>query len=122
MTKTMIKTYFENEIRFIEIFNFKQILISILNKMNKEFWIQPLLFTFSCTSFYFLTSRLIAKTNNISSYENKLSLYEEKFNCLESRISDLEEFRHKMCESTLALSQQRHWDENASSDDEIISD
>ena len=96
--------------------------ILILNKMDKEILLQPLLFTFSCVSFYLLTSRLINKINNNNVYEHKLNLYEEKFNGLEIRIADLEEFRHKMCESTLALSQQRHWDENASSDDEIISD
>lgn len=97
-------------------------LMSILIKMDKEFWIQPLLFTFSCASFYLLTSSLIDRVNNINFYENKLNLYEEKFNGLEIRINDLEEFRHKMCESTLALSQQRHWDENASSDEELLSD
>ena len=90
--------------------------------MNKEFWIQPLLFTFSCTTFYLLTSNIINKNNNLNSYKNKLDIYEEKLNGLKTRIDDLEEFRHKMCESTLALSQQRDWDENASSDDELLSD
>jgi vacuolar-type H+-ATPase subunit I/STV1 len=90
--------------------------------MNKELWIQPLLFTFSCTTFYLLTSKLLSNLDKVSMYENKLEVYQEKLNSLEVRIDDLEEFRHKMCESTLALSQQRDWDGNASSDDELLSD